>query len=310
MAVAGGAAAAHASFPGTNGRIAFAGVSLREDLAPATRSRSIDIVWPSGRDRRSVRGCLQVEGRIDRGDCSIEYGSPAWSARGTRLVFDAGARLALMRGDGTGFRLLKQQTADDGEPAWSPGGTRIVFSGARTMGGRRDLYIVDLRNGRLRRLTFKGGRSPSWSSRGRIAFVRGSRPSQPGLRPGAGDVYTVLPNGRGLRRITYHRGADPDWSPHGSKLAFVRQRRFGPFRLYVVRADGHRLRRLTTPGADSPEQPAWAPNGRWIAYHSFDSGIWAQRLDGSGARPVAAGGVGDQYHFDAFAPDWQPLLRP
>ena len=287
--------AAQAAFPGANGRVAFAAAATRGDVVPPSMSRSLDVALPDGRGRRSLRGCVQVEGQPDRGDCSIEYRSPAWSPSGARLAFDAGARLALIRGDGTGFRLLAQRTADDGEPAWSPGGTRLVFSGARGVGGRSDLYIVDVRNGRLRRLTFRGGRSPAWSTRGRIAFVR------------AGDIYTVRADGTGLRRITFHRGSDPAWSPHGSKLAFARQRRFGPFSLYLVRSNGRGLRRLATGGADSPEQPSWAPDGKWIAYESFDSGIWAQRLDGRGVRQVASGAVGAEYAVSASSPDWQPL---
>jgi Tol biopolymer transport system component len=309
VAVALAAPTAQASFPGTNGRIAFGVYEVRDDFTPSRTARSIDTALPSGRGRRSLRACVQVTGAPERGDCSIQYTSPAWSPRGSRLAFDAGTRIALIRSDGTGFRLLAPQTADDGEPAWSPRGTHLVFSGAPVTGGQRDLYILDLRNGRLRRLTFRGGRSPAWSSRGRIAFVRGNRPSMPGFRGGEGDVFTVRSSGRGLRRITRHRGGDPDWSPHATKLAFVRQRRFGPFKLYVVKANGRGLRRLSTPGADSPEQPAWAPNGKWIAYHSFDSGVWAQRLNGTGARQVAPGGVGDDYGFDALAPDWQPLPR-
>jgi len=310
LSAAGAAAtvpAAQAAFPGANGRIAFAASAVRGDALPPSMSRSIDIALPDGRRRRSLRGCVQVEGDPDRGDCAIEYRSPAWSPSGTRLAFDAGARLALIRADGTGFRLLAQRTVDDAEPAWSPGGTRLVFSGAREAGGRPDLYIVDLRNGRLRRLTFKGGRSPAWSTRGRIAFVRGSRPKEPGYRPGAGDIYTLRADGTHLRRITFHRGSDPAWSPHGSKLTFARQRRFGPFSIYLVRSDGRGLRRLAAGGADSPEQPSWAPDGGWIAYESFDSGVWAQRLDGRGVRQVAYGAVGAEYAVSASAPDWQPL---
>jgi TolB protein len=306
---AAGAPSAEAAFPGANGRIAFAASGFDSAALPATMRRSIDSALPSGGDRRTVRGCEQATGQPDRGDCAIEYRSPAWSPRGSRIAFDAGLRLALMHGDGSGFRLLERRTADDGEPAWSPGGTRLVFSGVRTPGGRSDLYVLDVRNGRLRRLTFKGGRSPDWSSRGRIAFVRGSRPNQSGYRPGAGDIYTVRADGHGLRRITYHRGGDPSWSPHASKLAFVRQQRFDGFHLYTVRTDGRHLHRLSTPGADSPEQPAWAPDGRRIAYDSFDSGVWAQRLDGSGTRQVAAGGVSGESGFDAFAPAWQPLPK-
>lgn len=286
------APAAHAAFPGGNGRIAFEATTLREDTAPATDSRSIDTARPSGADRRTLRGCVETSGGPDSGDCSILYRTPAWSAGGTRVAFDAGERLALIRADGTGFRVLARRTADDGEPAWSPGGGRLVFTGAARAGGRRDLYVRGLASGRVRRLTFKGGRSPAWSERGRIAFVRRS------------DLYTVRDDGKGLRRITRRRGADPAWSPHGSKLVFTRGSS-----LYVVGSNGRGLRRLSSPGADSPSQPAWSPDGRWVAYASFDSGVWAQRLDGTGLRQVAPGGVGADYAVGSFAPDWQPLRQ-
>ena len=50
-------------------------------------------------------------------------------------------------------------------------------------------------------------------------------------------------------------------------------------------------------------------DGRWVAYASFDSGVWAQRLDGTGLRQVAPGGVGADYAVGSFAPDWQPLRQ-
>ena len=303
-----GAPVARAAFPGANGRIAFSAFASREDAVPPTRSESIDVAQPSGRGRQSLRYCSMVEAEPDRGDCSIGYGSPAWSPSGARLAFDAGTRIALMNRDGSGFRLLNQQTADDGEPAWSPDGTRLVFSGPRTAGGPRDVYVLNLRRGAMRRLTFRGGRSPAWSVRGRIAFVRGSRGHKPGLRPGTGDIYTVRAGGRALRRITFHGGADPAWSPHGTRLAFARQRRYGPFSLYAVRASGRGLKRLpTAEGGGSPEHPAWSPDGRWIAYESFDNGVWVQRLDGTRARQVAYGAVGGDYSIGAFGPDWQPV---
>ena len=41
---------------------------------------------------------------------------------------DAGDRLAIMGSDGSDFRLLPQQTANDGAPAWAPDGRRFVYS--------------------------------------------------------------------------------------------------------------------------------------------------------------------------------------
>ena len=123
----------------------------------------------------------------------------------------------------------------------------------------------------------------------------------------------MRPDSRGLRQLTYRNGSDPAWSPHASKLIFVRGRlihaahwRYG---LYMVRADGSGLRRVSTPGT-VPDHPSWSPDGKLIGYHGSFSGVWVQRIDGRGLRQVAAGGVGGTYNFDALEPDWQPLSRP
>lgn len=302
-----GAPDARAAFPGTNGKVAFAAFSEREDeFGHAEASaQSIDVASLGGGGRRSLRACARQLGMPDRGDCSIRYHSPAWSPRGTSLAFDAGDRLGVMRSDGTGFHLLEQQTARDGEPAWAPSGTQLVFSGAEEQEARADLYVLELPSRRLTRLTYRGGRSPAWSSRGRIAFTRGGNPEQ----PGSGDLYTVRPDGGGLHRVTYHGGSDPTWSPLATKLAFIRQPRSRSARLYVVGADGRGLRRLGTPGADTPGQPSWSPDGREIAYTSFEGSVWTGRLDGSGSRRVAGGDFGRASRFGASAPDWQPVGR-
>jgi Tol biopolymer transport system component len=295
-----------AAFPGANGKIAFAWAERHEDelgQRPSTAKRSIDVPRSNGPGRRSLRACMEVDGQPDSGDCSIEYLTPAWAPSGKRLAFDAGTRLAVMRSDGTGFRLLPQVTSDDGEPAWSPDGKRLVLSGAEEVGGESDLHVLELATGRARRLTSDGGRAPAWSSRGRIAFTKGGSPS----RPGTGSVYSVRPGGADLRLLV-RRASHPAWSPRGTRLIVVRPRRTLTA-LWVVGADGRGLRRMVTPGADNPQQPCWSPDGREIAYTGFEGNLVAQRLRDRRTRPVAPGGFNAESSFGASAPDWQPRPR-
>jgi TolB protein len=312
VVIAGAAAAlampapASAAFPGANGSLAFGWAERHEDelgQMPPTAKRSIDIARPGGHGRRSLRECTEVDGQPDSGDCAIEYLTPAWAPGGRRVAFDAGTRLAVMRSDGTGFRLLPQVTSDDGEPAWSPDGRRLVLSGVEEVGGESDLHVLELATGRARRLTSDGGRAPAWSSRNRIAFARGGSPSH----PGSGAVHTVRPHGRGLRLLV-RRASHPSWSPRGTRLVVVRPRR-RVTALWVVRADGGGLRRMVTPGADNPQQPCWSPDGKQIAYTGFEGNLVAQRLRDRRIRQVAPGGFNAESSFGASGPDWQPLPR-
>src|SRR5262249_10212660 len=66
---------------------------------------------------------------------SLRAGSPywpAWAPGGGEIAFDAdvihGARIALMRPDGTGLRYLRTRPVDDGVPLrWSPDGEELLF---------------------------------------------------------------------------------------------------------------------------------------------------------------------------------------
>src|SRR6266545_4835175 len=61
------------------------------------------------------------------------------------------------------------------------------------------------------------------------------------------------------------------WSARGAYVAFDRMRQldagYSSTSIYVVRADGRRLRRITqrSEPADAVE-PVWSPGGRWIAF--------------------------------------------
>ncbi|MDQ4081338.1 MAG: hypothetical protein M3123_00370 [Actinomycetota bacterium] len=96
---------------------------------------------------------------------------------------------------------------------------------------------------------------------GRIAFARSGNP------PDAWGIYTVSPGSSNATRLTT-QGTRPSWSPDGRRIAFEGPAEFSnqsqPRGIFVMRADGTQLRRLTDSRWDSC--PSWAPGGRRIAY--------------------------------------------
>jgi hypothetical protein len=116
------------------------------------------------------------------------------------------------------------------DPAWGPD-DKIVFSGMA--GGISDLYILDLADGRVRRLTNDryADLQPSWSPDGRrIAFTtdRGPGTSFDSMTTGpmrvavldvaSGEFTTPLPALDGVKQI------NPQWSPDGRSLYFISDR--------------------------------------------------------------------------------------
>ena len=117
----------------------------------------------------------------------------------------------------------------------------------------------------------------------------------------SGGIELVTPAGRHVATLTKRQGwidSDPEWSPDGKRIAFWRTTNgYQSFRVYVMRADGTGVRRLTNGRFD--ERPAWSPDGRWIVYQS-DEGIRLVHPDGTGARLVP------QTERNASDPSWTP----
>lgn len=297
-----GVGVARAAFPGANGRIAFAVEKWRlpdqcepipHGCEPELYASNIETVLPSGRARRVLRAFPVAQGAA----------GPVWSPSGRLLTFQQGSRLATIRADGQGLRLLPQLTSGEGQPTWSPDGRRLAFTGSSLCCNW--LYSVRRDGTGLRRVIAQEARWPAWSTTGRIAFVNYDDQSRGpvGLKDG---TYAIRPDGSRLQRLFgryWGTGQQPDWSPDGSRIAFVARQH-----IFTMGADGRRLRRLTEHFGDS--DPAWSPDGKYIAFIR-EHDVYVMRANGRGLRRVVDGadqGLVDPGPWaELSAPTWQPL---
>jgi len=219
----------------------------------------------------------------------------------------------------------------DQTPAWSPSGDRIAYHhDARRTDDTTDvrgLYVLNLETDSTRLVAEGSARSPDWRPDGkRIAFK-------------TGDVYTIRPDGSGLKRVTeFGTSSGPRWSPDGRTITFGRSgsteevgvwfahlsdstfTRFGwvagpadwsPDGGRIVYQNADELWTADTSRTDSTQltdtgyvanrDPAWSPDGDWIAWTAVtDDGseLWLMRSDGTGERRLAGPIAGE--------PSWGP----
>jgi TolB protein len=187
----------------------------------------------------------------------------------------SGASLFVVRADGSGFRTLVRSGAPY-NPRWSPGGKTIAFSN-----GFEEIWTVGARTGTRRRLTHTtrspGDDAPAWSPDGRrIVFSR------------AGTLYTMTAMGKRIAPLLRGRRKpefdSPDWSHDGRRIAFDRR----GSQLFVVRADGSRLRHVPSPFES--RFPRWSPDGKLLAFVALGSPpkVVVARADGSHAHVVVS----------------------
>src|SRR5262245_24575880 len=184
-------------------------------------------------------------------------------------------------------------------PALSPDGRRIAFD------WHGDLWICPVEGGTAERVTRDPAheQKPCWSPDGtKLAFSSD--------KAGNRDIYVLDLTTGAVEPRTWHSSDDdaPSWSPDGKWIAFQSTRdsnldlplNNNVWDLWKVRAEGGTAERITR---FRGENPAWSPDGKWIAYDRYSSGyadgehnIFLIAPDGRGVPREIASGSEDSRH--------------
>lgn len=267
------ASAVHATAAGGSGLIAF---STGFDGSDPTLTSQIFTIRPDGSGIRQLT-------HVPHGDHAL---NPGFSASGKRIAFESDVtgnfEVWVMNADGSGqTELTSDPTFQNFHPRWSPDGTRIAFTQCTFPFGVAECHITVMNsNGSgITQLT-----TGHWAD------------GDPcGSSPAAGSGNPV---------------GGPEYSANG-EITFDSNRGGFNSAVWVMRADGTGMRRLTAPNlvAFSPD---WSPRGTDIAFTTHaclpGSDVWVMRADGSGAHALTHLPSTHNAGFESYSPDGNRIV--
>jgi serine/threonine protein kinase len=196
------------------------------------------------------------------------------------------------------FTHLRRIPAQYFTPVFSPDGKHIAFS--MPDGGRNDVWVYAWETDTLTRLTFDGesNSNPAWTPDGRrITYSTIEKGTQSNLywkrADGAGEVLQ-LTNSKNAKNPF-------SWRPDGKVLVFAQLNPETRWDIMTLSVQGNETSgwKVEEPksflnGAYDELDPAFSPDGRWVAYYSNESGsfeVYVRPFPGPGGKwQVSRGG--------------------
>ncbi|MEQ1824968.1 MAG: hypothetical protein ABL921_03450 [Pirellula sp.] len=178
--------------------------------------------------------------------------------------------LVVMKGDGTGLRVLVTATKSDqmSYPSWYPDGMSFAvvdFSGDEESAIKR----IDIENGTVVTLTdpkTHWAGVPRVSPDGKNIVMCGQVKQGQRYSQYQNQIWFLNSEGN-LRPLDSKRGWAPFWSPDGQWIVFASDRGGDDGRraIFVASPDGKTVQQLTPPELNAGH-PTWSPDGKWIAF--------------------------------------------